>query len=432
MARDPALTALVVGLVVGARSAAARSQSARRLHDRVSQEPVPLAMRGDHESNEIVGSPPSATNGVHDALTLHGAQPERGFAGVPEVAVRVLASEQERLRTTAVARSTSEHDHSLLAAVLVLDPRRAAAPAEVWSDQTLEDPALEAVRPRHRGELGRLIDEVRRNDPAAAVEVGLVRIASGEHRTAGRRWKVRRHAGRRRSRGGFAAGRRREHWPSACARAPRRSPGGRRRSDRRSLRRAAPPVARAAGRPPRRAPEARNSGRGRCASGASCRGGCPRSPSHLTSAAQPEPCGTPPPPRARPPWTSPPRSTATRAPRSSSTLDGDPRTAVLVDPELDMVCCLPAGASASAAADPAFATLAADGWHVAKLRVRPDWLREHQPNVEADQPTTTVLRCCLRRREHAAVGDLAAALGEHLAAAATRVSEASAAARPAR
>src|SRR4051812_17033065 len=116
----------------------------------------------------------------------------------------------------------------------------------------------------------------------------------------------------------------------------------------------------------------------------------------------------------------------------AAALDGDPRTAVLVDPELDMVCCLPAGASASAAADPAFATLAADGWHVAKLRVRPDWLREHQPNVEADQPTTTVLRCCLRRREHAAVGDLAAALGEHLAAAATRVSEASAAARPAR
>src|SRR3954454_15224848 len=105
MARDPALTALVVGLVVVARSAAARSQSARRLHDRVSQDPVPLAMRGDHESNEIVGSPPSATNGVHDALTLHGAQPERGFAGVPDVAVRVLASEQERLRTTAVARS---------------------------------------------------------------------------------------------------------------------------------------------------------------------------------------------------------------------------------------------------------------------------------------------------------------------------------------
>jgi hypothetical protein len=38
-------------------------------------------------------------------------------------------------------------------------------------------------------------------------------------------------------------------------------------------------------------------------------------------------------------------------------------------------------------------------------------------------PTTTVLRCCLLKREHAA-GDLAAALAEHLAAAATRVSEA--------
>jgi hypothetical protein len=46
---------------------------------------------------------------------------------------------------------------------------------------------------------------------------------------------------------------------------------------------------------------------------------------------------------------------------------------------------------------------------------------------------TTVLRCCLLKREHAAVaGDLAAALAEHLAAAATRASEAPAAARPAR
>src|SRR3954468_16302399 len=127
MARDPALTALVVGLVVVARSAAARSQSARRLHDRVSQDPVPLAMRGDHESNEIVGSPPSATDGVHDALPLLGAQPERGLAGVADAAVGVLAAEQERLGTTAIARATSEHDDPLLAAVLVLDPRRAAA-----------------------------------------------------------------------------------------------------------------------------------------------------------------------------------------------------------------------------------------------------------------------------------------------------------------
>src|SRR4051794_31477205 len=128
-------------------------------------------MRGDHESNEIVESPPSATDGVHDALPLLGAQPERGFTGVADVAVPVLAAEQERLGTAAVARATSEHDDSLLAAVLVLDPRRAAPAAEIPSVEPLEDDAPEAVRPRHHGELGRPINEMRRHDPAAAVEV---------------------------------------------------------------------------------------------------------------------------------------------------------------------------------------------------------------------------------------------------------------------
>src|SRR3954467_6666056 len=175
MTRDPARTAPLVGPIVVDRSVGGGAESVRQAqHDRVPQRPVRLAMRGDHESNEIVGSPPSATDGVHDALPLLGTQPERGFAGVADVAVRALATEQERLGTAAVARATSEHDDSLLAAVLGLDPRRAAAPAGIWSDETLEDDALEAVRPRHGGELGRLIDEVRRNDPAAAVEVELV------------------------------------------------------------------------------------------------------------------------------------------------------------------------------------------------------------------------------------------------------------------
>src|SRR3954466_6417522 len=138
MTRDPALTALLVGLVVVARSVGGGAESVRQAqHDRVSQRPVRLAMRGDHESNEIVGAPPTATDGVHDALTLLGTQPERGFAGVADVAVWVLAAEQERLGTPAVARATSEPDDSLLAAVLVLDPRRAAAPAEIWSDEPL-------------------------------------------------------------------------------------------------------------------------------------------------------------------------------------------------------------------------------------------------------------------------------------------------------
>src|SRR3954447_8579461 len=73
--------------------------------------------------------------------------------------------------------------------VLVLDPRRAAAPAEIWSDETLEDDALEAMRPRHRGELGRLIDEVRRNEPAAPLEVELV-----QYRAAGAVWQAARRA----------------------------------------------------------------------------------------------------------------------------------------------------------------------------------------------------------------------------------------------
>src|SRR3954453_22292822 len=76
----------------------------------------------------------------------------------------------------------------------------------------------------------------------------------------------------------------------------------------------------------------------------------------------------------------------------AAALDADPRTAVLVDPELDIVCCLPAGGSPPAAPDRAFAPLAADGWHVAKLRVRADCCASTTPMSKADQPTTTVLR----------------------------------------
>src|SRR3954469_15219777 len=153
MPRAPALT---VRALSGAsrpcrRPVGAGPESVREAqHDGVAQQPVRLAVGGDHYSNHILGMPPSATDGVRDALALLGAQPERGFAGVADVAVSVLAAEQERLGTPAVARATSEHDDSLLAAVLVLDPRRAAAPAEIWSDEPLEDDALEAVRPRHR------------------------------------------------------------------------------------------------------------------------------------------------------------------------------------------------------------------------------------------------------------------------------------------
>src|SRR5262249_54831328 len=76
----------------------------------------------------------------------------------------------------------------------------------------------------------------------------------------------------------------------------------------------------------------------------------------------------------------------------------DHRTTLLVTPQTDIVCVLAAevsAARASAATTRAFDTLAEDGWHVAKLRVSTDWLRVRHPEVEADAPTTTVLRCCL-------------------------------------
>jgi predicted alpha/beta-hydrolase family hydrolase len=95
----------------------------------------------------------------------------------------------------------------------------------------------------------------------------------------------------------------------------------------------------------------------------------------------------------------------------------------VLEPEVDIVCSLPAGASAataSASAERAFDTLAAAGWHVAKLRVATGWLRARHPEVEHDTDTTTVLRCCLLKREHAAIaGELASALAEHLDAART-------------
>ncbi len=106
---------------------------------------------------------------------------------------------------------------------------------------------------------------------------------------------------------------------------------------------------------------------------------------------------------------------------TAAALDADPRTTVVVEPELDIVCALPVGASAataSAAAERAFATLAETGWHVAKLRVATRWLRARHPEVEDDAETTTVLRCCLLKQEHAHVAaELAAALADHLDAA---------------
>ncbi len=108
---------------------------------------------------------------------------------------------------------------------------------------------------------------------------------------------------------------------------------------------------------------------------------------------------------------------------TAAALAADPRTTVVLEPEVDIVCALPSGvsaAAASAAADRAFDTLAEAGWHVAKLRVATGWLRARHPEVEPDAATTTVLRCCLLKQEHAAVAtELAAALAGHLDAART-------------
>src|SRR3954449_4797942 len=81
-------------------------------------------------------------------------------------------------------------------------------------------------------------------------------------------------------------------------------------------------------------------------------------------------------------------------------LDADERTELVLQPELDIVCVR--SPSDPGAADRAFDSLAGDGWHVAKLRLG---------------ASTTVLRCCLLKREHAAVvQQLASAIAEHLTA----------------
>ena len=109
------------------------------------------------------------------------------------------------------------------------------------------------------------------------------------------------------------------------------------------------------------------------------------------------------------------------AQQTAAALREDPRTALLLEPETDIVCVLPAADSAAvagAAAERAFDTLAEEGWHVAKLRVDTGWLRRSHPHVAADAPTTTALRCCLLKQEHAAIAPaLAAALAAHLDAA---------------
>jgi glutamate/tyrosine decarboxylase-like PLP-dependent enzyme len=98
----------------------------------------------------------------------------------------------------------------------------------------------------------------------------------------------------------------------------------------------------------------------------------------------------------------------------------DDRVALVVDPELDIVCVIARHRAASeiaAASDRAFAELAAEGWHVAKLRVDSGWLHAHHPWVESDAAEVTAIRCCLIKKEHLQVVEpLAEALARALSA----------------
>ena len=95
--------------------------------------------------------------------------------------------------------------------------------------------------------------------------------------------------------------------------------------------------------------------------------------------------------------------------------------ALVVEPQLDIVCPFPAAVPASRVSEiceRAFASLARDGWHAAKLRVRTSWLRERHPAVTPDAEEVTTLRLVLMKPSHRAiVPELAGALAEHLATA---------------
>jgi glutamate/tyrosine decarboxylase-like PLP-dependent enzyme len=100
-------------------------------------------------------------------------------------------------------------------------------------------------------------------------------------------------------------------------------------------------------------------------------------------------------------------------------LAADERYDVVVAPELDIVCPFARRervSEISVASEDAFEGLAAEGWHMAKLRVDAEWLRRRHPAVEADAGTVTVLRSCLMKPEHLDVVDeLADRIAEALA-----------------
>ena len=82
---------------------------------------------------------------------------------------------------------------------------------------------------------------------------------------------------------------------------------------------------------------------------------------------------------------------------------------LLLPPELDIVCMVPAAETAARISDASEAVfrLAADaGLHLAKLTVESDWLAARRPGLVVDQPTTTVLRAVFMKPEHEAQAEL--------------------------
>ena len=80
--------------------------------------------------------------------------------------------------------------------------------------------------------------------------------------------------------------------------------------------------------------------------------------------------------------------------------------ALVLEPQLDMVCFFPNGATSSEISQRSkqvFDALGDRGWHAALLRLDSEWFRRLHPQVEIDSEHTTVLRCCAMKPEHLGV-----------------------------
>ncbi len=88
---------------------------------------------------------------------------------------------------------------------------------------------------------------------------------------------------------------------------------------------------------------------------------------------------------------------------AAAALDAATAIDLLLPPDLDVVCMVPAATTATAisAASETIFELAADaGLHLAKLSVASDWLARRRPGLTADAPSTTILRSVLMKPEH--------------------------------